>query len=179
MMFWPVVFTTLVCMTVAGVLVFRSTRNAQVMDRRLARARVWAVAVYGEPQKRRKQEGGGLFPASGVVRSAECCLPAGPGGCGRAGQAERPGHEGGFSPSRCLVGIHDGQAGGYPGERRSAQLSDVGGTVAGGIHLNADHPAGRSGRCGSWAGFCPRCVWTGSASAGNAGWPRRCRTPWT
>ena len=37
MMFWLVVFTTLACMTVAGVLVFRGTRNAQVMDRRLAR----------------------------------------------------------------------------------------------------------------------------------------------
>ena len=60
MMFWLVVVTTLACMAVAGVMVFRSTRNAQVMDRRLARVRVWAVAVYGEPQKRHKQEGGGF-----------------------------------------------------------------------------------------------------------------------
>ena len=60
MMFWLVVITTLTCMTVAGVMVFRGTRNAQVMDRRLARVRAWAVAVYGEPQKRRKQEGGGF-----------------------------------------------------------------------------------------------------------------------
>ncbi len=60
MMFWLVVVTTLTCMTVASVMVFRGTRNAQVMDRRLARVRAWAVAVYGEPQKRRKQEGGGF-----------------------------------------------------------------------------------------------------------------------
>ena len=60
MMFWLVVITTLVCMAVVGVLVFRSTRNAQVMDRRLAGVRAWAVAVYGEPQKRRKQEGSGF-----------------------------------------------------------------------------------------------------------------------
>ena len=60
MMFWLVVITTLACMAVASVMVFRGTRNAQVMDRRLARVRVWAVAVYGEPQKRRKQEGGGF-----------------------------------------------------------------------------------------------------------------------
>ena len=59
-MFWLVVITTLACMAVASVMVFRSTRNAQVMDRRLARVRAWAVAVYGEPQKRRKQEGGGF-----------------------------------------------------------------------------------------------------------------------
>ena len=60
MMFWLVVVTTLTCMAVAGVMVFRSTRNAQVMDRRLAGVRAWAVAVYGEPQKRRKQEGSGF-----------------------------------------------------------------------------------------------------------------------
>ena len=60
MMFWLVVITTLACMAVASVMVFRGTRNAQMMDRRLARVRVWAVAVYGEPQKRRKQEGGGF-----------------------------------------------------------------------------------------------------------------------
>ncbi len=60
MMFWLVVITTLTCMAVASVMVFRGTRNAQMMDRRLARVRAWAVAVYGEPQKRRKQEGGGF-----------------------------------------------------------------------------------------------------------------------
>ena len=70
MMFWLVVVTTVTCMAVAGVLVFRSTRNAQVMDRRLARVRAWAVAVYGEPQKRRKQEGGRLFPC---VRCHRLC----------------------------------------------------------------------------------------------------------
>ena len=60
MMFWLVVTTTLACMAVASVMVFRSSRNAQAMDRRLARVRVWAVAVYGEPKKQRKQEGGGF-----------------------------------------------------------------------------------------------------------------------
>ena len=60
MMFWLVVTTTLACMAVASVMVFRSSRNAQAMDRRLARVRVWAVAVYGEPQKQRKQGGGGF-----------------------------------------------------------------------------------------------------------------------
>ncbi len=59
-MFWLVVITTLACMAVASVIVFRSSRRAQVMDRRLAGVRAWAVAVYGEPQKRRKQEGGGF-----------------------------------------------------------------------------------------------------------------------
>ena len=58
MLFLLVVITTLACMTVAGVVVFRITRHAQAMDRRLARVRVWAVAVSGEPQKRREQEGG-------------------------------------------------------------------------------------------------------------------------
>lgn len=59
-MFWLVVVTTLACMAVASVLVFRVSRRAQVMDRRLDRVRAWAVAVYGDPQKRRKQEGGGF-----------------------------------------------------------------------------------------------------------------------
>ena len=59
-MFWLVALTTVVCMAVASVMVFRNTRNAQVMDRRLAGVRAWAVAVYGEPQKRRKQDGGGF-----------------------------------------------------------------------------------------------------------------------
>ena len=80
MMFWLVVFTTLACMTVAGVLVFRSTRNAQVMDRRLARARGWAVAVYGEPQKRRKQEGGGFSlraVSSALLNVASRLVPVG------------------------------------------------------------------------------------------------------
>ena len=80
MMFWSVVFTTLVCMTVAGVLVFRGTRNAQVMDRRLARARVWAVAVYGEPRKRRKQEGGGFslrLVSSALLNVASRLVPVG------------------------------------------------------------------------------------------------------
>lgn len=80
MMFWLVVVTTVTCMTVAGVLVFRSTRNAQVMDRRLARARVWAVAVYGEPQKRRKQEGGGFSlraVSSALLNVASRLVPVG------------------------------------------------------------------------------------------------------
>ncbi len=59
-MFWLVVISILTCMAVASVMVFRNTRNAQVMDRRLDWVRVWAVAVYGEPQKRRTQEGGGF-----------------------------------------------------------------------------------------------------------------------
>jgi len=47
-------------MTVVSVMVFRGIRKAQTLDRRLAGVRAWAVAVYGEPQKRRKQEGGGF-----------------------------------------------------------------------------------------------------------------------
>ena len=60
MMFWLVALTTLACMAAVSMLVFRSSQNVQVMDRRLARVRVWAVAVYGEPQKRREQKGGGF-----------------------------------------------------------------------------------------------------------------------
>ena len=60
MMFWLVALTTLACIAVASVLVFRVSRRAQVMDRRLDRVRAWAVAAYGDPQKRRKQEGGGF-----------------------------------------------------------------------------------------------------------------------
>ena len=60
MMFWLVALITLACMTAASVMVFRGSRRAQVMDRRLARVRTWAVAVYGDPQKRRQQEGGGF-----------------------------------------------------------------------------------------------------------------------
>ena len=59
-MFWLVVLTTVACMTVVSVMVFRGIRKAQTLDRRLAGVRAWAVAVYGEPQKRRKQEGGGF-----------------------------------------------------------------------------------------------------------------------
>lgn len=80
MMFWLVVFTALACMTVAGVLVFRSTRNAQVMDRRLARVRVWAVAVYGDPQKRLQQEGGGFSlrsVSSALLNVASRLVPVG------------------------------------------------------------------------------------------------------
>ena len=79
-MFWLVVTTTLACMAVAGIMVFRSTRNAQVMDRRLARVRAWAVAVYGEPQKRRKQEGGGLslrLLSSALLNIASRLVPVG------------------------------------------------------------------------------------------------------
>ncbi len=60
MMFWLVVLITLACMAVASVIVFRSSRNAQVIDRRLAKVRAWSVAVYGEPQKRRTQAGDGF-----------------------------------------------------------------------------------------------------------------------
>ena len=79
-MFWLVVTTALVCMAVAGVMVFRSTRNAQVMDRRLAGVRTWAVAVYGEPQKRRKQEGGGFslrLLSSALLNVASRLVPVG------------------------------------------------------------------------------------------------------
>ena len=80
MMFWLVVITTLACMGVASVMVFRGTRNAQVMDRRLARVRVWAVAVYGEPQKRRKQEGGGFslrLVSSALLNVSSRLIPVG------------------------------------------------------------------------------------------------------
>lgn len=80
MMFWLVVLTTLTCMAVAGVLVFRSTRNAQVMDRRLAGVRAWAVAVYGEPQKRRKQEGSGFslrLVSSALLNVSSRLVPVG------------------------------------------------------------------------------------------------------
>ena len=79
-MFWLVALTTLACMAVAGIMVFRSTRNAQVMDRRLARVRAWAVAVYGEPQKRRKQEGGGFslrLLSSALLNIASRLVPVG------------------------------------------------------------------------------------------------------
>ncbi len=80
MMFWLVVFTALACMTVASVLVFRGSSRAQMMDRRLARVRVWAVAVYGEPQKRRKQEGGGFslrLVSSALLNVASRLVPVG------------------------------------------------------------------------------------------------------
>lgn len=60
MMFWLIAIIVVVCLAGVGALVFRSSRNAQVLDRRLARVRTWAVAVYGEPQKRRKQQGGSV-----------------------------------------------------------------------------------------------------------------------
>lgn len=68
-MFWLVVIIVVACMAVAGVLVFQSTRKAQVLDRRLARVRTWAVTVYGEPQKRRTQDGG-----SGSLRLVSSAL---------------------------------------------------------------------------------------------------------
>lgn len=61
MMFVLVVIIAVACLAGAGVLVFRGSRRAQVMDRRLAKVRAWAVAASGEPQKRRKQAGGGGF----------------------------------------------------------------------------------------------------------------------
>ena len=79
-MFWLVVITTLTCMAVASVMVFRVSRNAQVMDRRLAGVRVWAVAVYGEPQKRRKQEGSGFslsLLSSALLNVASRLVPVG------------------------------------------------------------------------------------------------------
>lgn len=80
MMFWLVVLTTLACMAVASVLVFRSTRNAQALDRRLAGVRAWAVTVYGEPKKRRKQEGGGFSlrsVSSALLNVASRLVPVG------------------------------------------------------------------------------------------------------
>ena len=68
-MFWLVVTIAVACIAVAGVLVFRGSRQAQVLDRRLARARTWAVMVYGEPQKRRTQDGG-----SGSLRLVSAAL---------------------------------------------------------------------------------------------------------
>ncbi len=60
MTFWLVVIIAVACLGGAGVLVFRGSRQTQVLDRRLARVRAWAVAVYGEPQKQRKQQGEGV-----------------------------------------------------------------------------------------------------------------------
>ena len=58
MLFWLIVITAVVaCMAVACVAVFRNSRNVQVLDRRLARMRAEAVAVYGDPQKPRTQQG--------------------------------------------------------------------------------------------------------------------------
>lgn len=58
MLFWIIVVTAVVaCMAAACVAVFRSSQNAQVMDRRLAGVRAWAVAVYGDPQKPRTSQG--------------------------------------------------------------------------------------------------------------------------
>lgn len=58
MLFWIiVVIAVLACMAVACVAVFRGSQNAQVLDRRLARVRTWAVTVYGDPQKLRAQQG--------------------------------------------------------------------------------------------------------------------------
>lgn len=56
-MFWLVVLTTVACMAVASIMVFRSSRRAQVMDRRLARVRAWAVVVHGEPRRQQQGEG--------------------------------------------------------------------------------------------------------------------------
>ena len=80
MMFWLVVTTTLACMAVASILVFRGTRNAQVMDRRLARVRAWSVGVYGEALERRKQEGGGLslrLVSSAILNVSSRLVPVG------------------------------------------------------------------------------------------------------
>ena len=79
MTFWLVV-TTLACMAVASVLVFRVSRRTQVMDRRLDRVRAWAVAAYGDPQKRRKQEGGGFslrLLASALLNVSSRLVPVG------------------------------------------------------------------------------------------------------
>lgn len=79
-MFWLVVTTTLACMAVSGILVFRSTRNAQVMDRRLAGVRAWSVGLYGEAQERRKQEGGGLslrLVSSAILNVSSQLVPVG------------------------------------------------------------------------------------------------------
>ena len=79
-MFWLVVITMVVCLAGVGVLVFRSTRNAQVLDHRLARVRTWAVAVYGEPQKRHKQQGEGVplrLGSSALLNVASRLVPVG------------------------------------------------------------------------------------------------------
>ncbi len=58
MLFWIIVITAVVaCIAVACVAVFRNSHNAQVLDRRLARVRAAAIAVYGDPQKPRVQQG--------------------------------------------------------------------------------------------------------------------------
>ena len=146
-MFWLVVVTTFACMAVASVMVFRNTRNAQIMDRRLARVRAWAVAVYGEPQKRHKQEGGGFslrMLSSALLNIASRLVPV---GAAERAKLKDLVMKAGFSPTRRPVDIHDGQACRYAGQRCTLlSFQIVGGTVAGGIHLNPDHPAGRSVR---------------------------------
>ena len=153
MMFWLVVITTLTCMAVASVMVFRGTRNAQMMDRRLARVRAWAVAVYGEPQKRRKQEGGGFslrLLSSALLNVSSRLVPVGAAeraklkGLVMKAGFHRPDALSIFMTVKLVVTLASGAL-------LSFQI--VGGTVAGGIHLNADHPAGRSGRCGHGRDF--------------------------
>ena len=112
----------------ASVLVFRGTRNAQVMDRRLAGAGVGRGSLWRAAET--AQTGGWrLLPAFGVGVLLNIASRLVPVGGSRAGQVERSGHEGGFSSARRLIDIHDGQAGRHSGERRPAQLPDVGGTV--------------------------------------------------
>lgn len=80
MMFWLIAILVVVCLAGVGALVFLGSRNAQVLDRRLARVRAWAVTVYGEPQKRRKQhgEGGGLrLVSSALLEVSSRLVPVG------------------------------------------------------------------------------------------------------
>ena len=79
-MFWIVVITTVACLAVVGVLVFLSSRQAQVLDRRLVKVRAWAVAAHGDQQKQRKQhgEGGSLhLVSSALLDVASRLVPVG------------------------------------------------------------------------------------------------------
>ena len=77
-MFWLVAITTVACMALSIVMVLRGTRNAQVMDRRLARLRARVVAVHGESQKRHKQGDGGFslrMLSSGIMQLVSQLAP--------------------------------------------------------------------------------------------------------
>ena len=82
-MSWLVVFAALAAvlvMAAAARFVFQESRRSQVLDRRLAGVRAWAVTVYGEPGQHKKRESSGLslrLLLAGVLNIASMLVPVG------------------------------------------------------------------------------------------------------
>ena len=82
-MSWLLVFAVLASgflIAAAARFVFQESRRAQVLDRRLAGVRAWAVTVYDEPGQRKKREGSEFSPQRlvvGILNVSSLLVPVG------------------------------------------------------------------------------------------------------